>query len=71
MAERIVVEALVDRPFTGASINRIVCLRRHWAWADEAMARFERELATGWEYSGSVRRGRAYTVARRDFVAAS
>ena len=28
----------VNRP----SINRLVCLSRHWTWADEAMARFER-----------------------------
>ena len=34
----------------GASINRLACLFRHWTWADEAMARFERELADGWEY---------------------
>ena len=34
----------------GASINRLACLLRHWAWADEAMARFDRELARGWEY---------------------
>jgi hypothetical protein len=34
----------------GASINRLACLFRHWAWADEAMARFERELAGGWDY---------------------
>jgi hypothetical protein len=34
----------------GASINRLACLVRHWTWADEARARFERELANGWEY---------------------
>jgi hypothetical protein len=28
-----------------ASIDRLACLFRHWTWADEAMARFERELA--------------------------
>jgi hypothetical protein len=33
-----------------ASINRLACLFRHWTWADEAMARFERELADGWAY---------------------
>jgi hypothetical protein len=33
----------------GASINRLACLFRHWTWADEAMAQFERELAEGWE----------------------
>jgi hypothetical protein len=34
----------------GASINRLACLVRHWTWADEAMVRFERELASGWSY---------------------
>ena len=31
-----------------ASINRLACLFRHWTWADEAMATFDRELADGW-----------------------
>jgi hypothetical protein len=34
----------------GASMNRLACLVRHWTWADEAMARFEQELAHGWTY---------------------
>jgi hypothetical protein len=33
-----------------ASFNRLACLFRHWTWAHEAMAQFERELADGWEY---------------------
>jgi hypothetical protein len=33
-----------------ASIGRLACLFRHWTWADEAMARFDRELADGWTY---------------------
>jgi hypothetical protein len=33
-----------------ASLDRLTCLLRHWAWADEAMQRFEHELAAGWEY---------------------
>ena len=32
-----------------ASLERLVCLQRHWMWADEAMARFDRELADGWD----------------------
>ena len=32
------------------SFNQLACLFRHWTWADDAMARFERQLATGWEY---------------------
>ena len=31
-----------------APIDRFVCLLRHWTWANEALARFERELAEGW-----------------------
>jgi hypothetical protein len=32
-------------------IDRLACLVRHWTWADEAMTRFERELAGagGWD----------------------
>jgi hypothetical protein len=33
-----------------ASLDRLVCLQRHWAWADESMARFDREAAGGWDY---------------------
>jgi hypothetical protein len=33
-----------------ASISRLACLFRHWTWADEALVRFDRELAKGWEY---------------------
>lgn len=35
---------------TGATINRLACLLRHWTWADDALGRFERQLAAGWEY---------------------
>jgi hypothetical protein len=31
------------------SLNRLVCLSRHWAWADEARGRFERTLSSGWD----------------------
>jgi hypothetical protein len=44
------VEASTNASFKGTSSNRIACLYRHWTWADEALARFERELANGWEY---------------------
>ena len=33
-----------------ASVDCLTCLLRHWTWADEAMQRFEQELAGGWEY---------------------
>ena len=34
-----------------ASFNRLACLLRHWTWAEEARAQFERELAEGWTYN--------------------
>jgi hypothetical protein len=49
------LEAPVNGSLKGASINRLACLFRHWTWADEAMARFERELANGWEYEEDPR----------------
>jgi hypothetical protein len=40
---------VVEGSLTDASSDRLVCLLRHWTWADEAMARFDRELADGWD----------------------
>jgi hypothetical protein len=34
---------------SNASVERLTCLLRHWTWADEAKARFEQQLAGGWE----------------------
>jgi hypothetical protein len=42
--------ASVDDSLKHASVNRLACLFRHWRWADEAFAQFERELADGWQY---------------------
>jgi hypothetical protein len=28
----------IDQPLKNASSDRLACLLRHWAWADEAMA---------------------------------
>ena len=50
-----VAEASVNGSLKGTSINRLACLFRHWTWADEAMARFEQELANGWEYEEDPR----------------
>ena len=33
-----------------APVTRLACLFRHWRWADEALTRFDQELADGWEY---------------------
>jgi hypothetical protein len=49
------VEAPVNGSLKDASVNRFACLFRHWTWADEAMARFERQLAGGWEYDEDPR----------------
>jgi hypothetical protein len=39
-----------DRALKDAPLERLACLLRHWSWADEARTRFERELASGWDY---------------------
>lgn len=39
-----------DGSLRHASVDRLACLVRHWTWADEALARFEQELAGGWQY---------------------
>jgi len=44
------VEMPVNGSLSNTSADRLACLMRHWTWADEAMARFERELADGLEY---------------------
>ena len=41
---------VVEGSLKGASLDRLVCLQRHWMWADEAMKNFDRELAYGWDY---------------------
>jgi hypothetical protein len=50
MAESISAHAQASESLQDASLDRLACLLRHWAWADEAMLRFERELTTGWDY---------------------
>lgn len=50
MATQINTGAAVDEALRDASLDRLLCLMRHWTWADEAMATFDRELANGWDY---------------------
>jgi len=38
----------VNASLREASLDRLACLLRHWAWADEARSAFDRELAIGW-----------------------
>jgi hypothetical protein len=50
MARGEAAEMLVNGSLSNASLDRLACLLRHWTWADEAKARFEQQLARGWEY---------------------
>ncbi len=50
MTTQIDTGTAVEGLLRDASRDRLVCLLRHWTCADEAMARFDRELATGWDY---------------------
>ena len=50
MARGQAAEMAVNGSLSNASVDRLACLLRHWTWADEAMTRFEQELAGGWEY---------------------
>lgn len=50
MSTQIDTGEAVDGSFKAVSLDRLVCLQRHWMWADEAMARFDRELGDGWDY---------------------
>lgn len=43
-------EMAVNGLLRSASVDRLACLVRHWTWADEALTRFEEELAGGWDY---------------------
>jgi hypothetical protein len=48
--EGMTIEVRPSGPLKNASIGRLACLFRHWTWANEAMAQFDRELAAGWDY---------------------
>jgi hypothetical protein len=50
MTAQIDAGTAVEGSLRDASLDRLVCLLRHWTWADEALARFDRELANGWDY---------------------
>jgi hypothetical protein len=49
-ADGVAIDERPSGPLKNASIGRLACLFRHWTWANEAMAQFERELAEGWDY---------------------
>ena len=50
MTDGMAMATPVNGSLSGVSFNQLTCLFRHWTWADDAMARFERELANGWAY---------------------
>jgi len=50
MNTQIATSTPTNGSLSDASLDRLACLLRHWTWADEAMATFDRELANGWDY---------------------
>ena len=49
MSTQVYAGAPVNGSLRDASLDRLACLLRHWAWADEARSAFDRELANGWD----------------------
>jgi hypothetical protein len=49
MSTQVDAGAPVNGSLRDASLDRLACLLRHWAWADEARTAFDRELANGWD----------------------
>jgi hypothetical protein len=49
MSTPVDTDAPVKGSLRNASLDRLACLLRHWAWADEAMSAFDRELANAWD----------------------
>jgi hypothetical protein len=49
MSTQVDFAAPVNGSLREASLDRLACLLRHWAWADEAKTAFDQELANGWD----------------------
>lgn len=49
MSAHVDAARVVNGSLKDASLDRLACLLRHWTWADEARAAFDRELANGWD----------------------
>jgi hypothetical protein len=49
MSTQVDAGAPVNGSLRDASLDRLACLLRHWAWADEARTAFDRDLANGWD----------------------
>ncbi len=54
MSTRITTAYTATDALKEASVDRLACLLRHWTWADEAMRRFERELAAWADHDDPV-----------------
>jgi len=50
MARSQAAEIPAHGSLSNASVDRLACLLRHWTWADEALARYEQELAAEGKY---------------------
>jgi hypothetical protein len=49
MSAQLDTGAPINGSLKHASLDRLACLLRHWTWADEARAAFDRELGNGWD----------------------
>jgi len=43
------IDGPVDGSLRAATLDRLACLLRHWAWADEAKTALDQEFANGWD----------------------
>ena len=50
MARSQAAEIPAHGSLSDASVDRLACLLRHWTWADEALARYEQQLAAEGTY---------------------
>jgi hypothetical protein len=50
MSTQIAIGTAASGSLSDASVERLACLLRHWTWADEAKAEFDKELADGVDY---------------------
>jgi hypothetical protein len=49
MSTQVDAGAPVNGSLRDASLDRLACLLRRWAWGDEARTAFDPELANGWD----------------------
>src|SRR5262249_38819065 len=51
-----------------ASLDRLACPLRHWAWADEARTALDRELANGWNDDDDPMSDHPFRTSRPDLA---